>query len=81
MSHATPIKSAPVIEYAEYAPEEADRHPTDWAAEAIAIETKNLSRAVVDKVLVRDITVQVQTGEVLAVVGPSGAGNRPSCGC
>jgi hypothetical protein len=57
MSHATPIKSAPVIEYAEYAPEEADRPPT---AQAIAVETKNLSRAVVDKVLVRDISVQVQ---------------------
>ena len=74
MSHATPIKSAPVIEYAEYATEEADRPPTDRAAQAIAVETKNLSRAVVDKVLVRDISVQVQKGEVLAVVGPSGAG-------
>jgi putative ABC transport system ATP-binding protein len=74
ISHAMPIKSAPVMEYAEYAPEEADRRPTDWAAQAIAVETKNLSRAVVDKVLVRDISVQVQKGEVLAVVGPSGAG-------
>jgi putative ABC transport system ATP-binding protein len=74
MSHATPIKSAPVIECAECALEEPDRRPTDWAAQAIAVETKNLSRAVVDKVLVRDISVQVQKGEVLAVVGPSGAG-------
>jgi putative ABC transport system ATP-binding protein len=41
---------------------------------AIALETKNLSRAVAGKVLVNDITVQVYQGEVLAVVGPSGAG-------
>ena len=41
---------------------------------AIAIETKNLSRAVVGKVLVNDISVQVQHGAVLALVGPSGAG-------
>ena len=38
------------------------------------LETKNLSRAVADRVLLRDISVAVQPGEVLAVVGPSGAG-------
>ena len=74
MSHATAIKSAPVIECAECAGKKADRRRADSAAQAIAVETKNLSRAVVDKVLVRDISVQVQKGEVLAVVGPSGAG-------
>ena len=42
--------------------------------QAIAIETEHLSRTVVDRALVSDITVQVQPGEVLAVVGPSGAG-------
>jgi putative ABC transport system ATP-binding protein len=42
--------------------------------QAKAIETEHLSRTVVDRVLVSDITVQVQPGEVLAVVGPSGAG-------
>lgn len=42
--------------------------------QAIAIETEHLSRTAVDRVLVSDITVQVQPGEVLAVVGPSGAG-------
>jgi putative ABC transport system ATP-binding protein len=42
--------------------------------QAIAIETEHLSRTIVDRVLVSDITVQVQPGEVLAVVGPSGAG-------
>jgi ABC-type proline/glycine betaine transport system ATPase subunit len=42
--------------------------------QAIAIETEHLSRTIVDRVLASDITVQVQPGEVLAVVGPSGAG-------
>jgi putative ABC transport system ATP-binding protein len=44
------------------------------ASRAIALETRNLSRAVAAKVLVNDVTVQVRQGEVLAVVGPSGAG-------
>jgi ABC-type proline/glycine betaine transport system ATPase subunit len=44
------------------------------ALKELMLETRNLSRAVRDKVLVRDISVQVQPGEVLAVVGPSGAG-------
>ena len=42
--------------------------------QTMAIETERLSRTVVDRALVSDITVQVQPGEVLAVVGPSGAG-------
>jgi putative ABC transport system ATP-binding protein len=41
---------------------------------AIALETRNLSRAVAGKVLVNEISVQVNKGEVLAVVGSSGAG-------
>jgi putative ABC transport system ATP-binding protein len=40
----------------------------------VALETRNLSRAIGDKLLVNDISVQVRQGEVLAVVGPSGAG-------
>jgi putative ABC transport system ATP-binding protein len=44
------------------------------APQVAAIETERLSRSVVDRVLVSDISVQVQQGEVLAVVGPSGAG-------
>jgi putative ABC transport system ATP-binding protein len=40
----------------------------------IAIEARNLSRAIAGKVLVDDISVQVERGKVLAVVGPSGAG-------
>jgi len=42
--------------------------------QAIALETKHLSRSLVGRVLVSDISVQVQPGEVLAVVGSSGAG-------
>jgi len=40
----------------------------------VALETKNLSRVVDGKVLVDDVSVAVQTGELLAIVGPSGAG-------
>jgi putative ABC transport system ATP-binding protein len=74
MSYAVSLKSAPVIEDAEYAPQKADRLTRNRAEQAIALEAKNLSRAVADKILVRDISVQVRKGEVLAVVGPSGAG-------
>src|SRR5215207_3727376 len=42
--------------------------------QAPALETRHLSRIAVDKVLVSDVSVQIQAGEVLAVVGPSGAG-------
>src|SRR5713226_2439633 len=38
------------------------------------LETDHLSRVVSGKRLVDDITVRVQKGEVLAVVGPSGSG-------
>ncbi len=38
------------------------------------LETRNLSRAVGSKILVNDISIQVERGEVLAVIGPSGAG-------
>jgi putative ABC transport system ATP-binding protein len=39
-----------------------------------ALESERLSRVVGEKVLVNEISVQVQVGEVLAVVGPSGSG-------
>jgi putative ABC transport system ATP-binding protein len=38
------------------------------------LATKHLSRAVGGKLLVDDINIQLEAGEVLAVVGPSGAG-------
>jgi putative ABC transport system ATP-binding protein len=44
------------------------------SSRAIALETRNLSRTIAGKVLVNKLTVQIQQGEVLAVVGPSGAG-------
>ncbi|MDT4895568.1 MAG: UDP-glucose/iron transport system ATP-binding protein [Acidobacteriota bacterium] len=47
---------------------------TGFRPSGIALETQNLSRAIVGKLLVNDISVEVQQGEVLAVVGPSGAG-------
>jgi putative ABC transport system ATP-binding protein len=41
---------------------------------AAALETRNLCRVVAGKVLVHDVSVRIQPGEVLAVTGPSGAG-------
>ena len=38
------------------------------------LRTENLGRVVNEKILVDDVTFEVQTGEVLAIVGPSGAG-------
>jgi putative ABC transport system ATP-binding protein len=38
------------------------------------VRTEHLGRAVKDKVLVDDATFEIQTGEVLAIVGPSGSG-------
>jgi putative ABC transport system ATP-binding protein len=38
------------------------------------LETRNLTRALSGKVLVSDVTVEMEPGEVVAVVGPSGAG-------
>ena len=50
------------------------RPPEGLRLQAITLETKHLSRSVVERVLVDDISMQVQRGEVLAIVGPSGAG-------
>lgn len=47
---------------------------TDRPQTALMLETRNLSRAVAGKVLVDNVSLQVEPGEVLAVIGPSGAG-------
>jgi putative ABC transport system ATP-binding protein len=64
-----PDAAAPIGIAAEPAQGAAARPRT-----GLTLETRNLSRAVGDKVVVDDVTVQVLSGEVLAVVGPSGAG-------
>jgi putative ABC transport system ATP-binding protein len=38
------------------------------------LRTEHLSRVVTDKVLVEDATFEIETGKVLAIVGPSGSG-------
>jgi len=48
--------------------------PATHSGRDVVLETRNLSRAIAGKVLVHEISVQVQQGELLAVVGPSGAG-------
>jgi putative ABC transport system ATP-binding protein len=47
---------------------------TTPAIVAAGLETRRLSRTVLDQTLVSDISVAVRPGEILAVVGPSGAG-------
>jgi ABC-type methionine transport system ATPase subunit len=44
------------------------------AALVPALEAEHLSRAVVGKVIVNNISVQIHVGKILAVVGPSGSG-------
>jgi putative ABC transport system ATP-binding protein len=42
--------------------------------ETVSIETIKLSRTVHDRPLVRDVSIKVRRGDILAVAGPSGAG-------
>ena len=42
--------------------------------QAPMLATRHLSRAIGPKLLVDDITIDVKTGEILAITGPSGAG-------
>jgi putative ABC transport system ATP-binding protein len=48
--------------------------PSQPAEKTLMLETRNLTRAIRKKILVSDISIEVQPGEILAVVGPSGAG-------
>src|SRR5229473_5499664 len=72
MSAATVIRSTRFDD--RQATEATFRPSAGLEPQAMTLETKHLSRTVVDRVLVSDIGVQVRPGEVLAVVGPSGAG-------
>jgi putative ABC transport system ATP-binding protein len=47
---------------------------TSSATSGPILRTEHLGRVVKEKVLVEDATFEVQTGEVLAIVGPSGSG-------
>lgn len=64
------MSEAPPTELATETPHQAEGSTVPVPA----LAADNLSRGVVDKVLVDNISVQVQRGEVLAVVGPSGSG-------
>ena len=56
-------------------PEVVARHASASRLPAtVMLETKNLSRTVDGRVLVDDVSVQMQPREIVAVVGPSGAG-------
>jgi putative ABC transport system ATP-binding protein len=62
------------IKQSEAASEAARRASVPPSPATVRLETKNLSRAVNGRVLVDDVSVQMQPGEIVAVVGPSGAG-------
>lgn len=55
-------------------PEATGHQSAGLAPQIPALETKHLCRSVGERILVSDISVQVQPGEVLVIVGPSGAG-------
>jgi putative ABC transport system ATP-binding protein len=74
MFEAINTRSAAVIAYSQPAAESASPVSPARALHAIAIETKNLCRTLAGKMLVNGVSVQIQKGEVLAVIGPSGAG-------
>lgn len=43
-------------------------------AAPVMLETRHLSRSIGQRLLVHDVSIEVSTGEIVAVVGPSGAG-------
>jgi putative ABC transport system ATP-binding protein len=74
MFEAISTRSAAAIGYSQPAAESAGPVSPARALRAIAIEAKNLCRNLAGKMLVNGVSVQIQEGEVLAVIGPSGAG-------
>jgi putative ABC transport system ATP-binding protein len=74
MFAATTTKPADFIGDGLISSEAPWRPSAGLAPPTITLETNHLSRSVPGRVLVSDVSVQVQRGEVLAVVGPSGAG-------
>jgi putative ABC transport system ATP-binding protein len=62
------------ISQAPHAMETTRDQANDSKSRGPTLATERLSRVVGKKVLVNDINVQVQLGEVLAIVGPSGSG-------
>lgn len=68
-----PMDSDP-LRRTRHADEPVDRKSPFMRGSGVALEARDLSRTVVDRLLVDCINVQVHRGEVLAVVGPSGSG-------
>lgn len=68
MSEASPRELATEIRHA--APHQAEIS----TIHSPVLEAEHVSRAVADRLLVDDISIQVQRSEVLAIVGPSGSG-------
>ena len=74
MSETTFVRNVDPSGHVDH-PVEANPHGSlDQPPEPPAIETRNLSRAVSSKLLVDGVSVRIWSGEVLAVVGQSGAG-------
>jgi putative ABC transport system ATP-binding protein len=74
MSEATIVRNSNHNSNPEYPAEARQGVPVDRSPEVAALETMALSRSVSGKLLVDSISIQIPPGEVLAVIGSSGAG-------